>query len=45
MLVGFHDVTYGDATIFGYSIRDQMDQIQSLMGLCQQHDVLWVTNS
>jgi ABC-type uncharacterized transport system ATPase subunit len=41
MLAGFHEATAGDATIFGYSIRDQMDQIQSFMGLCPQFDILW----
>ena len=40
MLVGFHEATYGDANICGYSIRDQMSQIQSIMGLCPQFDIL-----
>ncbi len=40
MLVGFHEATSGDANIFGYSIRDEIGNIQSIMGLCPQFDIL-----
>lgn len=41
MLTGLMNVTQGDATIFGHSVRTEMDDIQQLMGVCPQHDILW----
>lgn len=41
MLTGMLPVTAGDATIYGMSVVQQMDQIRSIMGICPQHDVLW----
>lgn len=41
MLTGLMNVTQGDASIFGYSVRTEMDNIQQLMGVCPQHDILW----
>eukprot|EP01114_Cavostelium_apophysatum_P020991 TRINITY_DN7191_c0_g1_i5.p1 TRINITY_DN7191_c0_g1~~TRINITY_DN7191_c0_g1_i5.p1 ORF type:complete len:1762 (+),score=405.22 TRINITY_DN7191_c0_g1_i5:86-5371(+) len=41
MLIGFHPCTYGDAQIFGYSIRNNIAQIQSMLGVCHQFDILW----
>ena len=41
MLTGLLPVTAGDATVFGYSVTNQMTTIQKFMGVCPQHDVLW----
>ena len=41
MLAGVLQPTRGDAFIFGRSIRRQLRGVQSLIGLCPQHDVLW----
>lgn len=41
MLVGFHEATSGDATIFGYSIRENIDSVRSILGICPQFDILW----
>lgn len=41
MLTGLLTPTGGDATIFGYSITTNMDQIRENMGVCPQHDILW----
>lgn len=41
MLTGLLKPTGGNATIFGHSIIDSMDQIRENMGVCPQHDVLW----
>merc|ERR1712065_36461 len=31
----------GDALVLGKSIKYQMDEIRSLIGVCPQHDILW----
>lgn len=41
MLAGMHECTSGTATIDGYSINTDMDIVQSRMGVCPQHDVVW----
>merc|ERR1711871_963045 len=40
-MTGLMPVKDGDATIFGHSVRFDMPHIQSFMGVCPQHDVLW----
>ena len=41
MLTGLMPANGGDATIFGMSIRTDLEKIQRSMGVCPQHDVLW----
>lgn len=41
MLTGLIPPTAGDATIFGKSIVDSMDEIRALLGICPQHDILF----
>ena len=40
MLAGFNDETDGDASIFGYSIKENITSIQQIMGICPQFDIL-----
>lgn len=40
-LTGLHNPTFGDAFVCGLNIRDEMMQIQDIMGICPQHDKLW----
>ena len=41
LLTGLHQVSDGDATVGGYSVRDEMDAIREIIGVCPQHDILW----
>eukprot|EP00026_Physarum_polycephalum_P000423 Phypoly_transcript_00424.p1 GENE.Phypoly_transcript_00424~~Phypoly_transcript_00424.p1 ORF type:complete len:1603 (+),score=299.16 Phypoly_transcript_00424:284-4810(+) len=41
MLTGLIPVTSGDAYVRGYSIRSQMRQVRTSLGICPQHDVIW----
>ena len=41
MLCGFTPPTSGDAYMFGYSIRNDMDTLRSMMGVCPQFDILF----
>jgi len=41
MLVGFHGATAGDATIFGHSVTENVQEVQKMIGLCPQFDILW----
>lgn len=41
MLTGLIPVTSGDAFVRGYSIRGQMRQVRTTLGICPQHDVIW----
>lgn len=41
MLVGFLQATSGDATVFGHSIRDNIDSVRAILGICPQFDILW----
>ena len=41
MLSGMFAPTQGDAFVFGYSVKKQLRSVQTLMGICPQHDILW----
>ena len=41
MLTGVSNPTSGYAELFGFDIVNQREQIQSIMGVCPQHDILW----
>eukprot|EP00761_Pharyngomonas_kirbyi_P005605 gb/GECH01005610.1/.p1 GENE.gb/GECH01005610.1/~~gb/GECH01005610.1/.p1 ORF type:complete len:876 (+),score=173.56 gb/GECH01005610.1/:1-2628(+) len=41
MLCGMFSPTEGNATVNGYNIVDEIDQVHLSMGLCPQHDILW----
>lgn len=41
MLTGVIPCGLGDATVFGYSVKENMSHVRTLMGVCPQHDVLW----
>ena len=41
MLTGMYAPTGGDCTIWGESIRDDMDSIRNNIGVCPQHNILW----
>mmetsp|Transcript_12303 Transcript_12303/g.40386 ORF Transcript_12303/g.40386 Transcript_12303/m.40386 type:complete len:2003 (+) Transcript_12303:62-6070(+) len=43
MLCGFLEPSSGSAAVEGFSIRSQMDNIYSVMGVCPQDDCLWGT--
>ena len=40
-LTGLHNLTNGEVFIFGKSIKEEMTQVQKIMGVCPQHDVLF----
>jgi ABC-type Na+ transport system ATPase subunit NatA len=33
--------TSGDALLYGYSVKDDINQIRTIMGVCPQHDILF----
>jgi ATP-binding cassette subfamily A (ABC1) protein 3 len=41
MLTGMLPLTSGDANIYGYSVKDNIDDIRKFLGICPQHDVLF----
>uniref|UniRef100_A0A8C6Y841 ATP-binding cassette sub-family A member 2 n=1 Tax=Naja naja TaxID=35670 RepID=A0A8C6Y841_NAJNA len=41
ILTGLFPPTSGSATIYGYDIRTEMDQIRKNLGMCPQHNVLF----
>jgi ABC-type Na+ transport system ATPase subunit NatA len=41
MLSGLVPMSQGDALIFNKSVRSQMQEIRSIMGICPQHDILF----
>eukprot|EP01117_Protostelium_nocturnum_P003441 TRINITY_DN1447_c0_g1_i1.p1 TRINITY_DN1447_c0_g1~~TRINITY_DN1447_c0_g1_i1.p1 ORF type:complete len:880 (+),score=276.45 TRINITY_DN1447_c0_g1_i1:156-2795(+) len=41
ILTGKVNPTSGEAMLFGYNVNYDMDEIQSSMGICPQHDILW----
>lgn len=41
MLTGLTDVTDGDATVYGHSVKNDMAGLRPLLGVCPQHDVLF----
>ena len=41
MLTGLLEPDKGNALFYGLSIKDDLDTIKSMLGVCPQHDVLW----
>ena len=41
MLTGLIPSTSGDAFVRGYSIKTQIRQVRTKLGICPQHDVIW----
>ncbi|KAL6073551.1 ABC transporter, ATPbinding domain containing protein [Balamuthia mandrillaris] len=41
ILTGLFEPSSGTAEMFGLSIKDQIDQVHMLTGVCPQHDILW----
>ncbi|CAG8465050.1 7477_t:CDS:2 [Paraglomus occultum] len=41
ILSGLTPATSGDALLYGYSVRNEMDSIRKIMGVCPQHDILF----
>lgn len=41
ILTGLLDPTSGDAYMCGFSLRDSMDSIFSILGICPQQDIVW----
>jgi ABC-type multidrug transport system ATPase subunit len=41
MLSGLTPTTSGDALIYGFSVKSQISEIRSIMGICPQHDILF----
>jgi ABC-type Na+ transport system ATPase subunit NatA len=41
MLTGLYPASRGDALVYGFSIRSQMDQVRKLTGFCPQHDIIF----
>lgn len=42
-MIGFLEATRGEAFISGMDIRQDMNSIYKIMGVCPQHDLLWET--
>jgi ABC-type multidrug transport system ATPase subunit len=40
MLSGLTPATSGDGLIYGFSVKSQISEIRSMMGICPQHDIL-----
>jgi ABC-type multidrug transport system ATPase subunit len=41
ILTGNLSPTQGTAKINGYDVMDEPEAIQTMIGLCPQHDILW----
>jgi len=41
MLTGLLPPTEGGATMEGYRLPEQIDEIRQMIGVCPQHDILW----
>eukprot|EP01043_Picozoa_sp_COSAG02_P022370 COSAG02_NODE_1161_length_14173_cov_8.154469_8_plen_143_part_00 len=41
-LTGIHPPTAGEAFIFGLDVRQDVAQLQKIMGVCHQEDLLWL---
>eukprot|EP00892_Ulva_mutabilis_P007665 jgi/Ulvmu1/5270/UM022_0064.1 len=41
MMIGFLEATRGEAYISGLDIKQDMNSIYKVMGVCPQHDLLW----
>lgn len=40
MLTGDTGISFGDATVLGHSVRDNLTSVRSLIGYCPQFDAL-----
>jgi len=45
MLTGLFGPTAGNASVFGMDIETQMDDIREVMGVCPQHDILFLEHA
>src|SRR6185437_3805274 len=43
MLTGMTEITGGDATIDGFSVKKEPGAVRQRIGVCPQHDVLYAT--
>jgi len=41
MLIGLLAPTYGDITVNGISVRENLEAVRRQLGVCPQHDILW----
>lgn len=41
ILSGLTPSTYGDALVYGYSLKSQIHYIREMIGICPQHDILF----
>lgn len=41
MLIGLIAPTYGDITVNGVSVRENLEGVRRQLGVCPQHDILW----
>ena len=41
MLIGMLEMSEGSASIFGYDLKTEMDEIRNILGFCPQHDILY----
>ena len=41
MLCGLYPPTSGTASIMGFDLRHEIDEIHSIIGYCPQHDILY----
>jgi ABC-type lipoprotein export system ATPase subunit len=41
ILSGLAPSSYGDCLIYGHSLKNQMNEIREIMGVCPQHDILF----
>jgi len=41
MLTGLIEPTYGDATIYGRSVVNNISEVRKITNVCPQHDILW----
>lgn len=41
MLTGLIDVSSGDAQVFGYSVKNEIDRVHDIIGVCPQQNVLF----
>jgi len=43
ILTGLYNATAGESSIAGYDIVLERDQVYGVLGVCPQHDILWVS--
>eukprot|EP01116_Phalansterium_solitarium_P019773 TRINITY_DN564_c0_g2_i1.p1 TRINITY_DN564_c0_g2~~TRINITY_DN564_c0_g2_i1.p1 ORF type:complete len:1819 (+),score=747.59 TRINITY_DN564_c0_g2_i1:87-5543(+) len=41
MLTGLLTPTAGQASVYGYDVVNDIDDVQKLLGVCPQHDIVW----